>query len=56
MASLIMYVPGGTYTIAGWMVEEWQLSPQRYPSEMARLIAAVSSVMPSPVTKYSALA
>ena len=41
-------MPDGKYTKAGVMVDESQPRPQRLPVEMALLIAAVSSVVPSP--------
>jgi len=42
--------PEGKNTRAGVRVEDWHVpSPQRLPSEIAALIAAVSSVVPSPL-------
>ena len=49
IGALTRYVPGGKYTIAGVTVLESQPRPQRLPSVIALLIAAVSSVVPSPV-------
>ena len=43
-----MYVPGGKYTRAGVTVDESQPKPHRFPDEIAKLIASVSSVEPSP--------
>lgn len=46
---LIRYVPAGKYTVAGVVVDEAQLpGAHLFPSLMARLMAAVSSVTPSP--------
>jgi hypothetical protein len=42
-------VPDGKYTIAGVIDEEVQPGPQRPPLLIALLIAAVSSVTPSPM-------
>jgi hypothetical protein len=50
MEDEIRYVPAGRYTTAGVVVEEEQPAPQRLPAEMAALMAAVSSVTPSPET------
>jgi hypothetical protein len=50
MEDEIRYVPAGRYTTAGVVVEEEQPAPQRPPAEMAALMAAVSSVTPSPET------
>lgn len=45
----ITYVPAGKYTTAGVRVLEVQSLPHRPPDRMALLIAAVSSVTPSPL-------
>jgi hypothetical protein len=56
-----MYVPGGKYTRAGVVVEDWHgfvglyWPAQRLPSAREALIAAVSSVTPSPVPGQSRL-
>jgi hypothetical protein len=44
-----MYVPAGKYTSAGVVVLDAQPRPQRPPACRALLIAAVSSVTPSPI-------
>ncbi len=41
-------MPGGKYTKAGLIVDESQPRPHRFPDEIAKLIAFVSSVEPSP--------
>jgi hypothetical protein len=46
-------VPGGKYTMAGVVVDESQPCPQRDPAVIAALIAAVSSVDPSPAAPKS---
>jgi hypothetical protein len=56
MEDEIRYVPAGKYTTAGDVVLDSQPgapSTQREPLEIAELIAAVSSVTPSP--RYSRL-
>jgi len=46
----IRYVPAGKYTIAGVVVEVCRpAGPNLPPALMAELIAAVSSVTPSPI-------
>lgn len=45
---LTRYVPGGKYTVAGLTVDDPQLLPHRFPSLIARFMASVSSVLPSP--------
>lgn len=47
-------MPAGKYTTAGVVVEDWQApGAQRPPLLMALLIAAVSSVTPSPLAPKS---
>ena len=46
---LTRYVPEGKYTVAGYLVLLGHLALQRPLSEIAKLIAAVSSVTPSPL-------
>lgn len=51
MEDEIKYVPAGKYTTAGDVLLDWQpfaLGTQREPLAIAALIAAVSSVTPSP--------
>lgn len=49
----IIYVPAGKYTIAGVVDEVSPLAgPNRPPSLIAALIAAVSSVDPSPIFQF----
>ena len=48
MGEVRRYEPAGKNTSAGEMVEESHPCPQRFPSEIAALMAAVSSVVPSP--------
>lgn len=48
MDELTRYVPEGKYTTAGTTVLVPHSGPHLWPSEMARLMAAVSSVLPSP--------
>src|SRR5271163_1653927 len=55
MAEETLYVPAGKYTIAGVVVLEGQLPGAHLPpSLMAKLMALVSSVIPSPFALYGA--